>query len=123
MKLDQIGKSGSVLSGRRHFQNFTRTYCLNVKSSEERVVYKKAELNGDVDSEDNHGGSSMDSMYYIGLDVHKKTISYCIKNASGQVHREGTIGSTRNELDSWMKTLPQPWQCGDGGDDLHGVDL
>jgi hypothetical protein len=21
----------------------------------------------------------MDSMYYIGLDVHKKTISYCIK--------------------------------------------
>ena len=51
----------------------------------------------------------MDSMYYIGLDVHKKTISYCIKNASGQVHREGTIGSTRNELDCWMKTLPQPW--------------
>jgi hypothetical protein len=28
------------------------------KSSEERVVYKKAELNGDVDSENNHGGSS-----------------------------------------------------------------
>jgi transposase len=51
----------------------------------------------------------MQSMYYIGLDVHKKTISYCIKNVSGQVHREGTIGSTRNELDSWMKTLPQPW--------------
>ena len=38
----------------------------------------------------------MDSMYYIGLDVHKKTISYCIKYASGQVHREGTISSTRN---------------------------
>jgi transposase len=48
-------------------------------------------------------------MYYIGLDVHKKTISYCVKDASGQVHREGTIGSTRNELDTWMKTLPQPW--------------
>jgi len=30
-------------------------------------------------------------MYYIGLDVHKKTISYCVKDASGQVHREGTI--------------------------------
>jgi hypothetical protein len=27
-------------------------------------------------------------MYYIGLDVHKKTISYCVKDASGQVHRE-----------------------------------
>ena len=51
----------------------------------------------------------MDSMYYIGLDVHKKTISYCIKNVSGQIHREGTIGATRSELDAWMKTLPQPW--------------
>ena len=28
-------------------------------------------------------------MYYIGLDVHKKTISYCVKDASGHVHREG----------------------------------
>lgn len=48
-------------------------------------------------------------MYYIGLDVHKKTISYCMKDASGQVHRQGTIGATRNELDTWMGTLPQPW--------------
>src|SRR6202162_378528 len=47
-------------------------------------------------------------MYYIGLDVHKKTISYCVKDASGQVHREGTIGATRNELGWWIKTLPQP---------------
>jgi len=47
-------------------------------------------------------------MYYIGLDVHKKTISYCVKDASGQVHREGTIGATRHELDVWIKTLPQP---------------
>ncbi len=48
-------------------------------------------------------------MYYIGLDVHKKTISYCVKDASGQVHQEGQIGATRWELDGWMKTLPQPW--------------
>jgi transposase len=52
----------------------------------------------------------MDSMYYIGLDVHKKTISYCIKNASGQIYGEGTVGATRRELDGWMKTLPQPWR-------------
>ena len=51
----------------------------------------------------------MDSMYYIGLDVHKKTISYCVKDASGQVQQEGKIGATRWELDSWMRTLPQPW--------------
>jgi hypothetical protein len=35
-----------------------RAVCLNVKSREERVVYKKVELNGNVDSENNHGGSS-----------------------------------------------------------------
>jgi transposase len=34
-------------------------------------------------------------MYYIGLDIYKKTISYCVKDASGQIHREGKIGSTR----------------------------
>ena len=48
-------------------------------------------------------------MYYIGLDIHKKTISYCVKDVSGRIHQEGKIGATRRELDVWMKTLPQPW--------------
>src|SRR5580692_8237882 len=47
-------------------------------------------------------------MYYIGLDVHKKTISYCVKDAAGCVYGEGRIGSTRQELDAWIRTLPQP---------------
>src|SRR5579863_3130738 len=47
-------------------------------------------------------------MYYIGLDVHKKTISYCVKDAGGQVYGEGKFGATRNELDGWIQTLPQP---------------
>jgi transposase len=47
-------------------------------------------------------------MYYIGLDVHKKTISYCVKDAAGHVEQEGKNGSTRRELDCWLKTLPQP---------------
>jgi transposase len=47
-------------------------------------------------------------MYYVGLDVHKKTISYCVKDAAGCVHQEGKIGSTRIELDAWIRTLPQP---------------
>jgi len=37
-------------------------------------------------------------MHYIGLDVHKKSISYCVKDAAGLVHREGKIGSTRREF-------------------------
>ena len=51
----------------------------------------------------------MESMYYIGLDVHKKTISYCVKDASGRIHTEGKIPATRFDLDRWMKTLPRPW--------------
>jgi len=51
----------------------------------------------------------MQGMYYIGLDVHKRTISYCVKDVSGRVHREGTIPATRMDLDRWMSTLPQPW--------------
>src|SRR6266699_1373874 len=47
-------------------------------------------------------------MYYIGLDVHKRTISYCVKDAAGHVHQQGKIGTTRCELDAWIKTLPQP---------------
>jgi transposase len=32
-----------------------------------------------------------------------------VKDASGRIQQEGKIGSTRRELDCWMKTLPQPW--------------
>ena len=67
----------------------------------------KAELSCEADSENYLGGSS-ETMYYIGLDVHKRTISYCVKDAAGCVHMEGKIGSTRRELDAWIKTLPQP---------------
>jgi transposase len=31
----------------------------------------------------------METMYYIGLDVHKKTISYCVKDGSGRIYAEG----------------------------------
>src|SRR6266849_6755383 len=51
----------------------------------------------------------MQTMYYIGLDVHKRTISYCVKDGSGAIHAQGTLPATRFDLDHWMKTLPQPW--------------
>jgi transposase len=70
-------------------------------------VLRKAELSGEADSENDLGGSS-ETMYYIGLDVHKKTISFCVKDAAGLVHQEGKIGSTRRELDVWIRTLPEP---------------
>jgi hypothetical protein len=51
----------------------------------------------------------MQTKYYIGLDVHKRTISYCVKDGSGAIHAQGAIPATRFDLDRWMKTLPQPW--------------
>jgi transposase len=53
----------------------------------------------------------MQSMYYIGLDVHKRKISYCVKDGSGRIHAEGSISATRLELDHWMRSLPQPWSA------------
>ena len=32
-----------------------------------------------------------------------------MKDVSGRIHQEGKVGSTRRELDCWMKTLPRPW--------------
>jgi len=53
----------------------------------------------------------MEPMYYIGLDVHKRKISYCVKDSSGKVFAEGSLPATRLDLDLWMKTLPQPWSA------------
>jgi len=53
----------------------------------------------------------MEPMYYIGLDVHKRKISYCMKDSGGKVYSEGSLSATRLDLDVWMKTLPQPWSA------------
>ena len=41
----------------------------------------------------------MQPSYYIRLDVHKRTISYCVKDSSGKIHCEGAIPATRYDLD------------------------
>ena len=43
----------------------------------------------------------MNVIHYIGLDVHKKTISYCIKTAAGQIVKEGTLAAERSVLRGW----------------------
>ena len=50
-------------------------------------------------------------MYDIGLDIHKKTISYCVKDIAGKVFGEGTIAATRQSLDEWIKELAGPWMA------------
>jgi hypothetical protein len=52
----------------------------------------------------------MQPMYYIGLDVHKRTISYCVKDGSGMIHAEGTLPAAAVDR-------------GDGSHGFYRVDL
>ena len=65
----------------------------------------------------------MTSMNFIGLDIHKKTISYCVKDISGKVQSEGKIPATRQGLREWVGTLAKPLDGGDGSDHVYGLDL
>ena len=51
----------------------------------------------------------MNQTYYIGMDVHKKTIVYCIKQQDGTIVGQGTIAATRSALARWVSSLPGPW--------------
>jgi len=51
----------------------------------------------------------MDRYYYIGLDIHKKVIAYCIKALDGSLIDQGKIVADRQSLGVWMKDLPGPW--------------
>jgi len=48
----------------------------------------------------------MNNVHYIGLDVHKKTIAFCIKLVDGQIVEQGTISTNKNELAAWANNLP-----------------
>lgn len=54
----------------------------------------------------------MNNMHYIGLDVHKKTISYCLREADGTIAQEGTIAANREALTNLLQNFPQPWAAG-----------
>ena len=52
----------------------------------------------------------MNTTHYIGLDVHKKSVSYCTKLADGTIVAEGKVAARREDLRQWAKQLPQPWE-------------
>jgi hypothetical protein len=45
-------------------------------------------------------------VYYIGMDVHKKNIVYCIKTQGGEVVSQGNVASNRVSLRQWVTELP-----------------
>jgi len=51
----------------------------------------------------------MKQVYYIGLDVHKKSVSWCIKLADGRVVAQGKMKATRAALREWAQSLKHPW--------------
>lgn len=53
----------------------------------------------------------MENMHYVGLDIHKKIIAFCIKTLTGRIIGQGTIPATRKSLDEWVEKLPQPWSA------------
>ena len=52
---------------------------------------------------------SMRTLYYIGLDIHKKVIAYCIKTYDGRLVGEGSIEASCKALDEWLSEIPGPW--------------
>ena len=51
----------------------------------------------------------MNSLDYIGFDVHKKAIAYCAKAMDGTIRDEGIITARRAELTAWAEGRPRPW--------------
>ena len=52
----------------------------------------------------------MNVNHYIGFDVHKKTINYCVKMADGQIVEEGKLRATHDALRQWAGRRREPWR-------------
>ena len=42
--------------------------------------------------------------------MHKKSVSYCVKTASGEIVQEGELAARREELRAWAAAQAQPWR-------------
>jgi transposase len=51
----------------------------------------------------------MDITQYIGLDIHKKSISICVKNAAGEILEQRRVPATWMSLEEWALRRTQPW--------------
>jgi hypothetical protein len=51
----------------------------------------------------------MNVIHYIGFDVHKKSVSYCVKAADGKITEEGRLRATREALREWAGKRKEPW--------------
>ena len=52
----------------------------------------------------------MNALHYIGFDIHKKSISFCVKTAVGEIVEEGSLRAQRGALREWARARAQPWR-------------
>lgn len=46
---------------------------------------------------------------FVGLDIHKKSIAYCVKRIDGKIVEQGRMPSTRKALHAWAISQTTPW--------------
>ncbi len=51
----------------------------------------------------------MNVQHYIGFDVHKKSISYCVKLADGTIVEEGKLPARHSALRQWASKRTEAW--------------
>ena len=51
----------------------------------------------------------MNISHYIGFDVHKKSISYCVKTADGKIVEESKVRATHDSLRAWARKRSEAW--------------
>src|SRR2546427_12452090 len=71
---------------------------------EQKCLLRPAEAGSETRS-----GGPMTTIDYIGLDVHKKSISFCAKAQDGRILDEGKIAAQHIDLNAWAKARPRPW--------------
>jgi hypothetical protein len=52
----------------------------------------------------------MNISHYIGFDVHKKSIGYCVKTADGKIFEEGKVRATHDALRAWAGKRSEAWR-------------
>lgn len=54
----------------------------------------------------------MNIMHFVGMDLHKKFVQFCRKDAAGTVLEKGSVKARPAELWAWAERLPKPWVGG-----------
>ena len=48
-------------------------------------------------------------LYYMGLDIHKRTTTFCLKEADGTRLESGIVESNRSSLQGLASGIDAPW--------------